>query len=102
MLNYRDFRERSRSFESLAAIEENNAVALTDVGEGPDLVTSPRVSPEFFEVLNVSLALGRPFLPEEYSVASDNTVLLSYGAWQRYYGETQTLSDSPRSERGHR
>ncbi len=83
--NYEDFRERTRSFEKMAAIEKI-AVYLADAGDGPDMLAGARISPELFEILGVSPALGRTFFPEEYSVASENVAMLTYGAWQRHYG----------------
>ena len=83
--NYEDFRERTRSFEKMAAIEKID-IYLADVGDGPDKLAGARISPELFEILGVSPALGRTFFPEEYSVASENVAMLTYGTWQRHYG----------------
>jgi putative ABC transport system permease protein len=44
------------------------------------------VSPELFELLGVSPALGRTFLPEEHRADVEGAVLITYGAWQRRYG----------------
>jgi len=44
------------------------------------------VSPEFFDVLRVSPALGRTFLPDEYRDGSEAAFLLTHGAWQRRFG----------------
>lgn len=85
MPNYRDFRERSRAFEKLATIEPSTNL-LSDVGDGPELVAAARVSSDLFEMLGASPALGRTFLPEEYSVASEAVVMITYGTWQRRYG----------------
>ena len=83
--NYQDFRKRSRSFETMAVIEKFD-VFLADTGNGPDMLAGARVSPELFDILGVSPALGRTFFPDEYSVASADVVMLTYGAWQRHYG----------------
>lgn len=85
MLNLRDYVERNRSFEALAGIEMTN-VLLRDEGMGPELATAARVDDEFFEMFDISPALGRGFLPEEHSVASGPVVILSHGAWQRRFG----------------
>ena len=78
-------RERARSFEGLAALEPASTF-LTDEGDGPDEVRSARVSSELFELLGVSPALGRTFLPEEHRPDAGAAVLITYGAWQRRYG----------------
>jgi len=77
--------ERTRSFDGLAALEPTS-VFLADAGDGPDEVRSARVSSELFEVLGVSPALGRTFLPEEHRADAEGAVLITYGAWQRRYG----------------
>jgi putative ABC transport system permease protein len=85
MLSYRSLRERARSFEGLAALVPTS-VFLRDEGDGPDEVRSARVASELFELLGVSPALGRTFLPEEHRAGSEGAVLITYGAWQRRYG----------------
>jgi putative ABC transport system permease protein len=77
--------DRARSFEGLAALELASTF-LTDAGDGPDEVRSARVSSELFELLGVSPALGRTFLPEEHRRDAEAAVLITYGAWQRRYG----------------
>lgn len=83
--NYRDLRERTRLFENLAAIESITYL-LADVGDGPEMVPAARASSELFELLGASPALGRTFFTEEYSIASEPVVMITYGAWQRRYG----------------
>ncbi len=84
--NFVDFAERSRSFESLAAVESSSSVLIPDRGDGPELVAASSVSEGFFEMLGVAPAVGRLFLPHEYSAGSDAVFLLSWGAWQRRFG----------------
>lgn len=86
MLNFRDFAARTRSFELLAPIEANTSVLLPDQGSGPELAPAARVSSELFDVLDVTPALGRTFLPEEHSVGAEPVFLITYGAWLRRYG----------------
>src|SRR6185503_2001708 len=49
-------------------------------------VRSARMASELFDLLGVSPALGRAFLPEEHRVGAEGAVLITYGAWQRLYG----------------
>jgi predicted permease len=79
-----DLKVRARSFQALAALERSS-ILLPDQGQGPQLVTAAMVSPEFFDVLRVSPALGRTFLPEEHLDGSEAVLLLTYGAWQRRF-----------------
>jgi putative ABC transport system permease protein len=85
MLNFLDYRERARSFEHLAGIETTN-VLLPDGGDGPELVAAASVSTELFEVLDVTPALGRTFLPGEHTSAAAGAMMISYGAWMRRFG----------------
>ena len=94
MPNYLDFRERTRSVDILAAIEKTD-VYLSDVGDGPEVVRAARVTSELFEVLGASPALGRTFFPEEYSVASEGVLMITYGVWQRRYGGDPSVVGQP-------
>lgn len=85
MPNFIDLREQARSFESLAAIEPA-ILPLTDAGDGPEIVSMARVTPDLFRALGVSPAIGRTFLAEEFDAGSSPVVMLSYGAWQSRYG----------------
>ena len=61
--NFVDWRDRSRSFESVTA---SRGVSLAMAGEGePEEVRGARVSAEFFRVLRVGLLLGRGFAAGE-------------------------------------
>ena len=84
MLNYLDYRERARSFESLAAIERSS-ILIPDMGDGPEIVPTAAVSTDLFEMLRAAPGLGRTFLPEEHSVAADAVFMITYGAWQCRY-----------------
>ena len=84
MRNFMDYRERTRSFEALAGAEVTN-VLLPDVGTGPELAAAAMVSTEFFEILGVTPALGRLFLPDEHEYGAAGVFLISWGAWQRRY-----------------
>ena len=83
--DYRDWRDRSHSFEQLAARHKGTFV-LTGDGE-PERVIADRVTSNFFPTLGVRPAMGRGFLPDEDKVGGDDrVVVLSYGYWQRRFG----------------
>ena len=80
-----DWRDRSRSFEQMAA-RHNGSFVLTDEGE-PERVIADRVTANFFTTLGVRPLLGRAFLPEEDRMGGDDrVVVLSHGYWQRRFG----------------
>lgn len=97
-LNYADFRDRARSFSSLGAIEPTS-VLLPDEGDGPVLVRAARVTPELWTTLEVTPALGRLFLPDEYRGGED-AVILSHGAWVRRFGADPSVVGRPMASAG--
>ena len=83
-LNFLDWRERTRSFQQMAAMHGWDA-DITGEGE-PFAADGMRVSPEFFSTLKVSPFMGRGFLPEDGIPGRDHSVILSYAFWQGHYG----------------
>ena len=82
--NFLDWREYSRSFESMAAI----SVLMTNLGtQGePVAVQGMQVTPEFFTVLRASPLLGRTFIAADGVHGQDRSIILSYRLWQREFG----------------
>src|SRR5262245_59058612 len=98
--DYLDWKRLNTSFTSLAAYQ-NTGATLTTSG-GVERTPVARVSDDFFRTLGVVPILGRDFRPGEDLPEAPRTVLLSYGAWQKRYGErldvlgqTVNLNDSP-------
>jgi putative ABC transport system permease protein len=52
----------------------------------PERLTTNNVSYNFFDVLGVQPALGRPFLREEDQPERKRVVIISYNLWRRSYG----------------
>jgi putative ABC transport system permease protein len=84
-LNFRNYAERNRAFESVAGLE-STSVLFPDMGNGPEMAPAARVSVEFFSILGVTPELGRTFLLDEAVPGAESVVILSYGAWQRRFG----------------
>jgi putative ABC transport system permease protein len=84
-LNFVELRERTRSFEAVAA-GERASVLLPDQGDGPQLASMVRVTEGFFQLLGVRPVLGRTFLPEEFGPGAGQLVILSHAAWVNRYG----------------
>ena len=83
--DFRDWRERSHSFEQMAA-RHNGTFVLTGEGE-PERVIADRVTSNFFTTFGVKPLLGRAFLPDEDKMGGDDrVVVLSHGYWQRRFG----------------
>lgn len=83
-LDYRDWLERSTSFEGLAAFTRQSA-NLTDGGE-PVHIAGAAVTQNLQRVLRVPPQLGRWFRDEEDAPDAAGTVVLSDGLWRQRYG----------------
>ncbi len=77
-------RERSRSFESLAAVRPWQP-AMIGSGE-PERLEGQLVSADYFRVLGVLPALGRNFVAADDQFQGPNNVILSNALWQRHFG----------------
>src|SRR5688572_1413978 len=82
--NFLDWRERSTSFEALAAAEpfSHDYVTL----DGPESFPSWLVSENFFDVLGVAPLLGRTFAAEDHERGGAQVAVLGYELWQRRFG----------------
>ena len=84
-LDFLDWRERSRAFESIAAYDVRAGFTVATLS-GPQRVPGLRVTSGFFRTLGVTPLLGREFLPDEEGPSAPAAVILSYGAWQTRFG----------------
>lgn len=78
------WREQSHAFEGMVASEWSQ-FALTGTGE-PERLIGIRASASYFDLLGVSAALGRTFLPGEDQPGRAQVVILSHGLWKRRFG----------------
>jgi putative ABC transport system permease protein len=89
--NFRDWRARSRTFESLALFDSaGRGYNLTGQGE-PEQVSGVRVTATFFPVLGVPPLLGRTFTEAEETPGNDRVVVLSHGLWTRRYAADRSI-----------
>jgi predicted permease len=95
--NFVEWLRQSSVFEGIAGMEDAN-LNRTGTGE-PERVNGARVSPNLFQVLGVSAAIGATFdsEPRDAQVA-----ILSYAYWESHFGanrnvvgQSVTLNDSP-------
>jgi predicted permease len=82
--NFFDWRERSRSFEHLAAADP---WSVDYVGvEGPDRLQAWRVSEGFFDVMGVPPLIGRTFRADDYTATGGPVAVLTHSAWRSRFG----------------
>ena len=83
--NLADWRDQSRSFESMSgSLNQPVTVTLTD----PELLQGCIVMPGFFDVLGVRAARGRLFTRNERSLSA---AVLSWRAWERHFGRDPNI-----------
>ena len=83
--NFYDWREQTHSFAKMAALDTYPDFILNGDGE-PQRLTGAAVSADFFSLLGIQMALGRDFLSKEDRPGQSHVVILSYPAWQQYFG----------------
>lgn len=85
--DYRDVRDRSRSFDGVVAFDIEAFSYAPDVHTQPQLKTGFLVSGNFFPGLRIAPALGRTFLPQEdQAPGRDAVVMLSHDFWRNELG----------------
>ncbi|MBZ5523660.1 MAG: ABC transporter permease [Acidobacteriia bacterium] len=96
--NFLEWRKHSHTFSEIATFDYNPLV-LTGLTT-PRRISGQFVSAGFFNVFQVSALIGRTFRPDEDQPGNDRVVVLSYGAWSRYFdhdpkiaGKSITLDD---------
>ena len=83
-IGFRDYRDKTTSFEAVA-VESGWSANLTGDGD-PERVPASRVSGDYFRVLGVPAALGRTFGRDEDEPGKNRVVVLSDGLWRRILG----------------
>jgi predicted permease len=86
-LSYPDYLDWKKLNQVFSALEVyTGAGYLLTTPEGTEPVNGQRVSDGFFRVLGTTPMLGRDFRPGEDLPAAPQTVILSYGTWQKRFG----------------
>ena len=88
-LNFMDWRDRSRSFEAMAAMSGGDT--NLNIDGRPVALPALTASPEFFSVLGVPPLLGRTFVPEDGLSGRENEVILSYQLWRSQFGADPSI-----------
>ena len=82
--NFLDWRERSQSFEALAAVVPSS-YDFTGTGE-PEVFFGAQVTEGFFTAMGTTPLLGRAFLPGEHVRGARRVAIITHGLWQRRFG----------------
>ncbi|MGC2526673.1 MAG: ABC transporter permease [Candidatus Acidiferrum sp.] len=87
--NYFIYREQNRSFQDIG-IYNGDSVSVTGRAE-PEQVDALDVTEGTLPLLGVSPVLGRLFTHQDDSPGSSDTVILSYGYWQKRFGGSASV-----------
>lgn len=87
--NYFIYREQGRSFQDIA-LYANDSVSITGTSE-PEQVRALDVTDGLLPILGVQPVLGRSFTPEDNKTGRPETVMLTYGYWQRKFGGKRSV-----------
>ena len=92
---YTELRARTSGFVGLLAHAGGDS-SLQLRAPTAEHIRSARVSSNFFDVLGVSMAAGRGFLPlDDSSADPERSVVLSYDFWQRAFGGDASVIGQP-------
>lgn len=82
--DYVNWRDRSRSFEKIAAYTNDN-FNVSGIGQ-PVRVEAAQVTSTFFPLFHTQMGLGRPFVANEDVPNAPPTAILTHGFWQNHFG----------------
>jgi predicted permease len=82
---YFDIKHAARSFEQVAVAIGGN-YNLSEAGSEPERIGTVRASAELLQMLGVTPALGRLFVPADDVVGAPGVAVLGHATWQRRYG----------------
>jgi macrolide transport system ATP-binding/permease protein len=93
--DYRDLRDKSRSFSGVAAYRLTTLAAAADPAAPAQMRFANLVSDNFFAAAGVTPAAGRAFLPGEAVASAQPVAMVSYDFWQQNYAGERTAIGSP-------
>lgn len=94
--DYRDLREKSRSFEGLAAYRLTQVAAATNPAAPAQIRVAMLVSDNFFPFLGVAPSEGRTFFREEANAPGEAVAILSYDFSRQYAGDRPVIGSNLR------
>lgn len=87
--DFLDWQKQSATLEATATYSFGKPVLSGQ--KIPTLINAVHTTADFFAVFKAKPLRGRTFLPSEDAPGKDRVVVLSYGAWQRYFSGDQSI-----------
>jgi predicted permease len=88
---YEDYRDQSDVFSGIATYSDSVAVDVSRSSEKPQRVYAMLASGNYFSLLGARAAQGRLFSPQDDRPDSNSVVVLSYRAWHRVFGGSNSI-----------
>lgn len=88
--NFSDIRERSRSFDRMAAVSPVWNLIMRGDGD-PERIEGHFVSAQLFDILGVEAGAGRVFTESEDSASSGKVIVISHRLWQQRFGGRENI-----------
>jgi predicted permease len=88
--DYRDLRDKSRSFSGLAAYRLTTLAVAANPAAPAQIRFANLVSDNFFAVAGVAPSAGRAFLPGEAAASGQPVAIVSYDFWRQNYADAQS------------
>ena len=88
-LNYKDWRDQSRSFEAVGAVR-NFVTTMTGIEEA-ERIPAQNVTASLFSLLGVQAEVGRHFDAIEDKPGAPSVALISHRLWQRRFSSSQAV-----------
>jgi predicted permease len=92
--DYRDLREKNRSFSGLAAYRLTTLAVAANPAAPARMCFANLVSDNFFSVAGVTTSAGRTFLPEEAASSAQPVAIVSDDFWQQNYAGARSAIGS--------
>ena len=92
--DYRDLRDKSRSFSGLAAYRLSSLAAAANPAAPAQIRFVDLVSDNFFSVMGVTPSAGRAFAPDEATASAQPVAMVSYDFWQENYASDDSVVGS--------
>jgi putative ABC transport system permease protein len=86
-----DYRDQTKSFVGMAALQERNSANLSVAGSEPQRLNSALVGAKFFDLLGVPMELGRGFAVGEDAKGAQRVVVLSDKLWRSNFGAEKSI-----------
>jgi putative ABC transport system permease protein len=86
---YFDYQKQAKSFDRITAYSWDE-VNLTG-GNEPQKIQAFHVASNFFDTINVPLAMGRAFLPEEEEAGKEQEIILGHALWEQRYASDPSI-----------